>query len=57
MFARSVSFHLKLGRAGEFTRLLDQDVIPVLRKQKGFQDEISLLAAGGGEAVGIACGT
>jgi hypothetical protein len=33
--------------------LLDQDVIPVLRKQKGFQDEISLLAAGGGEAVGI----
>jgi hypothetical protein len=25
----------------------------VLRKQKGFQDEISLLAAGGGEAVGI----
>ena len=37
MFARAVSFHLKPGRAGEFTRLLDQDVIPVLRKQKGFQ--------------------
>jgi len=53
MFARSVSFHLKPGRAGEFTRLLDQDVIPVLRKQKGFQDEISLVAAGGVEAVGI----
>ena len=34
MFARTVSFHLKPGRAGEFTRLLDQDVIPVLRKQK-----------------------
>ena len=53
MFARSVSFHLKPGRAGEFTRLLDQDVIPVLRKQKGFQDEISLVAAGGADAVGI----
>lgn len=53
MFARSVSFHLKPGRAREFTRLLDQDVIPVLRKQKGFQDEISLVAAGGAEAVGI----
>ena len=53
MFARTVSFHLKPGRAGEFTRLLDQDVIPVLRKQKGFQDEISLVAAGGAEAVGI----
>ncbi len=53
MFARSVSFRLKPGRAGEFTRLLDQDVIPVLRKQKGFQDEISLVAAGGADAVGI----
>ena len=53
MFARSVSFHLKPGRAEEFTRLLDQDVIPVLRKQKGFQDEISFVAAGGAEAVGI----
>ena len=47
-----VSFHLKPGRAGVH-QLLDQDVIPVLRKQKGFQDEISLVAAGGAEAVGI----
>jgi len=53
MFARSVSFHLKPGRAAEFTRVLDQDIIPMLRKQKGFQDEISLLAPGGAEAVGI----
>ena len=53
MFARSVSFHLKPGRAAEFNRLLDQDVIPVLRKQKGFQDEISLVGPGGTEAVGI----
>jgi len=53
MFARSVSLHLKPGRAGEFTRLLDQDVIPVLRKQKGFQDEISLVAPSGAEALGI----
>jgi hypothetical protein len=53
MFARSVSFHLKPGRAAEFTRLLDKDVIPVLRKQKGFQDEIALVAPGGADAVGI----
>ena len=53
MFARSVSFHLKPGRAAEFTRLLDKDVIPVLRKQKGFQDEITLVAPGGADAVGI----
>ena len=53
MFARSVSFHLKPGRAAEFTQLLDKDVIPVLRKQKGFQDEIALVAPGGADAVGI----
>ena len=53
MFARSVSFHLKPGRAAEFTRLLDKDIIPMLRKQKGFQDEIALVAPGGADAVGI----
>jgi hypothetical protein len=53
MFARSVSFHLKPGRAAEFTQLLDKDIIPVLRKQKGFQDEIALVAPGGADALGI----
>ena len=53
MFARSVSFHLKPGRAAEFTQLLEKDVIPVLRKQKGFQDEIALIAPGGEDALGI----
>jgi hypothetical protein len=53
MFARSVSFHLKPGRATEFSQLIDNDVIPVLRKQKGFQDEITFVAPGGADAVGI----
>jgi hypothetical protein len=53
MFARSVSFHLKPGRAAEFTKLLDKDIIPELRKQKGFQDEIALVAPGGADAIGI----
>ena len=53
MFARIVSFYLKPGRAAEFRQLLDQSVIPVLWKQKGFQDEISLITPSGGEAVGI----
>lgn len=46
MFARSVSFHLKPGCAAEFTQLLDKQIIPVLWKQKGFQDELALLAHG-----------
>ena len=53
MYARSVSFHLKPGRSTEFTQTLEKDVIPVLRKQKGFQDEIAFVAPGGADAVGI----
>jgi len=53
MYARSVSFHLKPGRAAEFTRILDNNILPVLRSQKGFQDEIALVATGGAKAVGI----
>lgn len=53
MFARNVSFHLKPGRTAEFTRLLDQNIIPMLRKQKGFQHEIALVDPGGTDAVSI----
>jgi hypothetical protein len=53
MIARSVSFHLKPGRATDFTKLLDKDIIPMLRRQKGFQDEIALVTPGGADAVAI----
>ena len=53
MFARNVSFHLKPGRTAEFTQLLDQNIIPLLRKQKGFQHEITLVGPGGADVVGI----
>ncbi len=53
MFCRNVSMHLKPNSVAEFTRTLDQEIIPLLRKQKGFQDEITLVAPGGLEAIGI----
>ena len=53
MFARSVSIHLKANSAAEFTKTLESQIIPLLRKQKGFQDEITLLAPGGKQAFGI----
>ncbi len=53
MFARNVRIQLKPNTATEFTRLLEKDVIPALRKQKGFQDEITFFIPGGKEAVGI----
>ena len=53
MFARRVSMHLKPNTVGEFTQKLEKDIIPLLRKQKGFQDEITFVVPGGTEAFAI----
>ncbi len=53
MFARNVSMRLKPNSVGDFTRTIEKEAIPLLRKQKGFQDEITFIAPGGLEAVGI----
>ena len=47
MFARSVSIQLKPNSVAEFTRTLDKEVISLLRKQKGFKDEITLVGQEG----------
>ena len=52
MFARKVYMHLKPNSVAEFTQRLEKDVLPLLRKQKGFQDEITLVGHGGTEAFG-----
>lgn len=53
MFARSISIRLKPNSVREFTCLIETESLPMLRNQKGFQDEITLVAPGGTEAVGI----
>ena len=53
MFARNVSIRLKPNSVAEFTKTLENEVIPLLRRQKGFQDEITFVVPGGTEAVGV----
>lgn len=53
MFARRVSLNLKPNTKAEFTRQLDKEIIPMLRKQKGFQDEITFVVPSGKEAFAI----
>ena len=53
MYTRNVSMKLKANSAPEFTRTLEKEIIPLLRKQKGFQDEISFVAPERNEAVAI----
>ena len=53
MVARSLSLHLRPHRVEEFTRIIEHEVIPMIRGLKGFQDKIVLVASGGLEATGL----
>ena len=53
MFARRVTMQLKPNSVPEFTQRLEKEIIPLLRKQNGFQDEITFVSAKGTEAFGI----
>ena len=53
MYARTVRVELKPNSVAEFTQLLEKDVIPTLRKQHGFKDEIAFVPADGKEAISI----
>jgi heme-degrading monooxygenase HmoA len=41
MFARRLSVQLQPNKFAEFTKTLENEVIPLLRKQPGFRDEIT----------------
>jgi hypothetical protein len=43
MFTRSVTIDLKANCAPEFTRLMEQQILPLLRTQPGFCDEITFV--------------
>jgi len=49
MFVRKVSMRLRSEAAAEFIRKMEDEIIPLLRKQKGFLDEMTLLAQSGKE--------
>ncbi|MGE5276501.1 MAG: putative quinol monooxygenase [Acidobacteriota bacterium] len=50
-FARNVQFRIKNGKEQEFNSLFEKEVLPILRKQNGFQEEVTLVNPTG--AVGI----
>ncbi|MGA7755037.1 MAG: hypothetical protein WCB05_19565 [Candidatus Sulfotelmatobacter sp.] len=53
MFARNISIHLKSNMLSDYTRSLENEILPLLRKQKGFKDEITLSNPGSLEVVAI----
>jgi len=53
MFARTVTVRLKSNAVVDFNRTLENEIIPILRKQRGFQNELTLVSSDGTEAIGI----
>lgn len=53
MYAREVTMHLKADSDTRFTQKLEKEIIPLLRLQRGFKDEIALLVSGNRKAVAI----
>ena len=53
MFIRNVTMKLKANTAPEFNRLIENEILPLLRKQTGFRDEITLVAPERSEVVAI----
>ena len=41
MFVRNLAIHLNPNSLPEFTRIFDNEVLPMLRKQTGFREEIA----------------
>jgi hypothetical protein len=53
MYARNVTFRVKTNMQSDYTNTFENQVLPLLRKQKGFKDEISMCNAGSQDAVSI----
>ena len=52
-FARNVQFQIKTGKEKEFAGLFENEVVPMLRKQAGFQHEVTLVNPKGAFAISL----
>lgn len=52
-FARNVQFEIKTGQSGEFNRIMHSEVLPLLKKQAGFSEELTLVNEDKGLAISV----
>jgi len=53
MYTRNVIMKLKANSVPEFNRLIENEILPLLRKQTGFRDEITFVAPERSEVLAI----
>jgi quinol monooxygenase YgiN len=52
-YARNVHFQIKPGKESEFTTLIEKEVLPMLRSQNGFQNELTFVNPNGAVAISL----
>ena len=52
-FARNVQFQVKSGKESELNNLFEREVLPMLRKQEGFQEEVTLVNPKGAHFISL----
>lgn len=52
-FARNVQFEIKSEKHADFNRIFANDVLPLLKQQKGFKEELTLVNPDRARAMGI----
>jgi hypothetical protein len=53
MYARNVSIKLKPSMLNDYNKTFELEVLPLLRKQKGFKDEITFFVADSNDVIAI----
>jgi hypothetical protein len=53
MYARQVSMELQPNSRADFTRRIESEILPLLRKQKGFQDDVAFGISAGKDAFAV----
>lgn len=53
MFSRIITMHPKPNSVAQLTKAVEEQVLPMLRKQEGFQDEFFFVSSDGKDATAI----
>ena len=52
-FARNTHFTVKNGKIEEFNRLMNTEILPIMKNQKGFHQDLTLLGGNTGMSVSV----
>jgi hypothetical protein len=53
VYARNVTFRIRANMQSDYTRTFENQILPLLKKQDGFKEEITLCNPGSQDAVSI----